>query len=231
LVHWLGRYHQRLAEVQRQLHRFSSTLGLVANITNATARTAAARSTGVAALTNFSRAYEQMMESLLSFTTTQGELGMVAMQEGMNFQASMVRTGFLGRLGNLTQQPLPREALPSREYTGAARVFVLTLRTLLLQAEPALSVPIVALAPARLSLPAFATISWHALGASSSDWTNVSAARVARSGWYNLSLSNPGTDFEYFVQLTLTDAGADGGDVLLRYPAAGAVQVVLMKAG
>lgn len=221
-------YHQRLAEVQRQLHRFDATLGTVANMTDPVARQAAARRDGLASLANFSRAYEQMMASLLSFATSQGELGMVAMQENMNWQAAMVHTGALNKLANFTAQPLPAGALPSRDYAGVPRVFVLTVRTLLQESEPRLSIPIVALAPLKLTLPTTAVVSWRTLG--TGHWKNVSAAQTAVDrGWYSGSLPNPGADFEYFVQLSFAGTQTDTGNVALRYPAAGSVQVVIMR--
>ena len=226
-------YHQRLAEVQRQLHRFEMTLAYVANISDSAVRKATARGNGVASLANFSRAYEQMMESLLSFATTQGELGMVAMQENMNYQAALIHTGALNKLTNLTAQPLPKAALPSHDYTGAPRLFVLTVRTLLQQSEPMLSIPIVALAPPRYALPATTTVSWRKLG--TGPWKNASVARAAVDrGWYSGSLPNPGVDFEYFVELSLAgtkSAGAktDTGNLALRYPVVGSVQVIIMR--
>ena len=221
-------YHQRLAEVQRQLHRFEATLGSLENMTDPAVRKAAARGDGVASLANFSRAYEHMMASLLSFTKSQGELGMVAMHENMNYQAAMIHTGALSKLADLTAQPLPAASLPSHDYAGVPRVFVLTVRTLLQESEPTLSIPIVALAPPKLTLPAIVVVSWRTLG--TGPWKNVSAARTAVDrGWYNGSLSNPGADFEYFVLLSLTRTQTDAGNVALRYPAAGSVQVVIMR--
>ena len=219
-------YHQRLAEVQRQLHALESVLGPIRNITHPAARQAAARGDGIGALGNFSRAYEGMLGSLLSYATTQGELGMVAMQENMNYQAAMVHSGILDNLANLTQRPIPKAALPSRDYAGPARVFVLTVRTLILLREPAVSIPIVALVPGARQLPAAASVNWKTLGGNA--WKNVSAPRTqSNRGWYSGSVPNPGADFEYFVTVAVPTIGGGGGGVL-RYPAAGAVQVVIM---
>ena len=80
------RYHAQLAALQRSAHAFQAALSTIGNISDASARQSAARTRGVASLGNVSRCYEAMMTSLMRFASTQGELGMVAMQENMNWR-------------------------------------------------------------------------------------------------------------------------------------------------
>ena len=163
-------YHQRLAEVQRAAHALMSTVGQLENVSGAAARRTAAKTTGLGALSNFSRSYERMMTSLLRFASTPGELGMVAQHENMNWQGLMNHNyhgpGLLDRLRNLTgAAAIPTDALPSSDYLGQPRMFVLTLRTMVDPAvEDSLPVIVIVLAQ-RAALPDSVTLLHRSLGA------------------------------------------------------------------
>ena len=132
------------------------------------------------------------------------------------------RAGSLDQLRNLSGAPIPAAALPSRDYMGEPRLFVLTVRTLLAQDEAALPIPIILLTNSSAA-PKVSVHSRH-LGAGS--WSVMRVTRLAQGrGWYNGSIGNDGEDLEYFVVAELEGAAS------LRYPAAGTVSVTVMDNG
>jgi hypothetical protein len=94
--------------------------------------------------------------------------------------------------------PLPRDAVPSKQYEGAPRIIVPTVRRLLDPGEPLrLKVIVLDNRPARS-----AAILWRPLGAG--PLRTMPMKHVARAV-YHVELPSPGEDFEYRVEATTAD--------------------------
>ena len=173
---------------------------------------------------NMSRAYEATMTELLGFASTQGELGMVAQLEGLNWPRSLEPLLQRTTAALNGTYRIPRSALPTRRYLGTPRVFLMPARTLRLTVERApFKIRAVALADETLTpLPPSAVLSHRPLGAGS--WQTAAMGRVTPGrGWYEaeLPLQDVAEDFEYTVKLTLGDGST------LVFPPEGAVVVLV----
>jgi hypothetical protein len=136
--------------------------------------------------------------------TTAGGMGNVT-----NWQQHILPgllTGPGEELAKILGEPLPADALPGKDYQGEPRLFVPTVRTLLLEGEP-LRLTVVVLGPQ----PADAVVYWRPLG--TGQFAKVALEHVDR-GVYKVVLPAEATraDLEYYVE-----AGAAG--TTLRFPA------------
>lgn len=121
---------------------------------------------------------------------------------------------------------IPPSALPTKDYIGEPRMFVISERTMVDPAsEKEMNVSVIVLAKAS-QLPSSLSLSYRKLGATA--FESVTLPRVAPDrGWYTGQVPLTATvevlgsgDFEYKVQAKLT-----GGGEALAYPTAGTVVV------
>jgi hypothetical protein len=82
-------YQRQLIMVEWRAFQLTTAIRDAARHSTPAAQAAAARTEGVPALTAFSRTYEEMISALLQFTHTQGELGMIAQLERLNWDANV----------------------------------------------------------------------------------------------------------------------------------------------
>ena len=83
-------YQKELAILQMTTWKLFEVMGNISLITDPVKRREVANVNGTASMSSVSRSYEKMMTALLSFTSTKGELGMVAQQEGMNWMRNIM---------------------------------------------------------------------------------------------------------------------------------------------
>lgn len=171
-------------------------------------------------------AYSRMLTTLQEFTHTQGSLGLVTQHENMNYASNFEPP--LMQLEEKLGRTLPTEILPSNVYTGTARLFCLTVRTLLMEDEKHLILPLIVQARAE-DLPSTIVVFYRSLAAAAQKiepqhltFNRLSASR----GWFNCTLPvemvGSGGDFEWWAEAT---------SLKLRYPrtAGNSVVVVVSK--
>eukprot|EP01052_Picozoa_sp_SAG31_P028352 SAG31_NODE_2729_length_5177_cov_2.657542_2_plen_210_part_00 len=187
---------------------------------------AAAEATALPLFANLSRAYEQHMSTLLSYTNSQGELGMITEHEG-GFAAGGGNFHLASQLESFGVK-IPPTAMPTTEYIGNPRIFVLTERTMVdPKVETSLEITVIVLAsqetlPSRISL-----LHRHLNGGAAGSFASVSLLRAGTdrgvyTGRLPVAANTPeelgSGDFEYKVE-------AHAGGIILQYPAAGTVIV------
>jgi hypothetical protein len=219
---WSGllSYHRSIALHQHAGHALNAAIANVSALPKAQQKHAATKIC-LPLLANLSRVYEQHLTTLLSFANSQGELGMLDEHEsgfakgGGNFDAASK----LAAMG----VEIPHSALPTKEYLGKPRMFVISERTMVdPSSEKELNVSVIVLAK-EAQLPDAINIQHRKLGAST--FEIISVPRVAPGrGWYsgNIPVTSiddllGSGDFEYKVQAKL----ASGKDLV--YPAAGTI--------
>jgi hypothetical protein len=136
--------------------------------------------------------------------TTPGELGTVTNLQQRAVPIVLTQPG--EELAKLLGQPLPADALPTRQYVGPQRLFVPAVRTSLVAGEP-LVLDVIVLG----AQPTGAALHWRLLG--QGDYAKIPLRRVAR-GVHAVTIPADAIrgDFEYYVE-----AGSPGG--ALRFPA------------
>jgi len=140
--------------------------------------------------------YEELVSlSLKSVTTNSGLATIVNFLQQQDYWPLVI--GNPGRrLSDLLGEPLPSAALPSLEYKGDNRMFMTTVRSILLDDEP-LDLKVNLLSRFQ---PRIITLHWRAIGASR--YSQKPLVHLAR-GRYAASLSVGeigGEDFEYYIE-------------------------------
>ncbi|MFB9275930.1 hypothetical protein [Cohnella cellulosilytica] len=146
------------------------------------------------------RLVAELNRHLLATVSTPGELGTVANTQQQALHRIMIRDG--ERLEKLLGRPLPPDARPSSDYSGAARMIVPTVRTSLDRGEP-LKLTVLFLG----TRPDGAAVHWRPMG--EGDYRRIPLEHVNR-GVYRAEIPGGDEDLEYYV---LDPAGG------LRFPA------------
>jgi len=128
---------------------------------------------------------------LLATVSTPGEMGTVTNWQQQNMPLLVYQPG--EELAKLLGEPLPPDAMPSKEYPGRPRMFVPTVRTALAAGER-LTLPVIVLG----TKAAEGAVYWRPLG--SGPFAKVPLLHVAR-GVYTATLPAEATkaDLEYYV--------------------------------
>ncbi len=138
---------------------------------------------------------------LLATITTTAEMGTVANWEQHILPDLLETPG--EELAKILGEPLPADALPSKEYTGAPRVVVPTVRTSIMTGEIlSLKVLILGREP-----PRSAALFWREMACGS--FSSIALTHVAR-GVYSVSLppdAARGMGIEYYVQVERNAGG------------------------
>ena len=221
---WSGllNYHRSIALHQHAGHVLNAAIANVSALPKAQQKNAATKIC-VPLLANMSRVYEQHLTTLLSFANSQGELGMLDEHEsgfakgGGNFGAREKLT--------LMGVDVPQSALPTKEYLGKARMFVISERTMVDPAnEKEMNVSAIVLAKLA-QLPNTIRLLHRKLG--HGHFETILLSRVANDrAWYSGKVPLADVDdvigsgdFEYKLHATLTSGNS------LLYPAAGTIIV------
>jgi hypothetical protein len=223
---WSGllSYQRSIALHQHAGHALTAAIESVTALPKAQQKDVATK-TCLPLLANLSRVYEQHLTTLLSFANSQGELGMLDEHES-GFAKDGGNFGLAAKLTGMGVT-IPPSALPTKDYIGEPRMFVISERTMVDPAsEKGMNVSVIVLAKAS-QLPSSLSLSYRKLGAAAA-FESVTLPRVAPDrGWYTGQVPLTATvevlgsgDFEYKVQAKLT-----GGGEALAYPTAGTVVV------
>lgn len=204
------------------LFRYHRQTQVVSNLTAALASAtktsihdkASATEIGVPMAEAVRDAYTEMMTLLLQFTTTPGELGMLAAHGGANWPSKFgaVVNALSAYLDNATMQSLQ----PPMTYAGPPRVFRNAVRTVLsasLDLEFKLAATVLAAAP-----PKAVTLVIE----SGASYPMTPQGSTKEAQVYGVSIPTPADDFSYHVEVTLADASA------LRDPPDAAQSVVVV---
>jgi hypothetical protein len=218
-------YHRSIAIHQHAAYALNTAIANVSALPKSQQKDAGTKIC-LPLLSNLSRVYEQHLTKLLSFANSQGELGMLDEHESGFAKGG----GNYGAVSKLTAMGvvIPQSALPTKEYLGEPRMFVISERTMVdPSSEKELNVSVVVLAKQSL-LPSTISLRHRKLGASS--FETIAMLRVAPDrGWYSGKISVTAVnellgsgDFEYKVQAKLIS----GKDFV--YPAVGTIVVTAM---
>jgi hypothetical protein len=218
-------YHRSIAIHQHAAYALNTAIANVSALPKSQQKDAGTKIC-LPLLSNLSRVYEQHLTKLLSFANSQGELGMLDEHESGFAKGG----GNYGAVSKLTAMGvvIPQSALPTKEYLGEPRMFVISERTMVdSSSEKELNVSVVVLAKQSL-LPSTISLRHRKLGASS--FETIAMLRVAPDrGWYSGKISVAAVnellgsgDFEYKVQAKLIS----GKDFV--YPAVGTIVVTAM---
>ena len=155
-------------------------------------------------------AYEEMMTLLLSFTTTPGELGMIAAHEGANWPSvfgGKHAAAFRAAGTNMSM------VLPRARYMGEARMFLPAVRTVISKAERSFALDATVLSsevPSAVIVTVCVLSPVPPYGSLVCNGTSVSEhtmARLGNSQVYSLQRSPPPQDdFSYFVSAAVGGA-------------------------
>ncbi|MBN2021985.1 MAG: hypothetical protein JW809_04260 [Pirellulales bacterium] len=204
--YWLHqfRYLKALARVNCVWARYNAAIQAVKAEPDEAKRKALARELALPPRRELVAAAAEAHGYLLAAVSTPGGLGNVANWQQHVLPMLLYRPG--EELAALLGEPLPADAMPSREYAGPARLFVPTVRTLLRPGEP-LRVRVIVLGGTAEKV----TLRWRPLGPGS--MAEVPLRHVARGVWrVELPSSADRDDLEYHVVATLASGAA------LHYP-------------
>jgi hypothetical protein len=141
---------------------------------------------------NLARAWAQLLSFQTALTDTPGELGTIANLEMQSRRTRHLLDEYDADLVAWLGAPMPAEATPSTNYSGAARIIVPTVRT---QVQPGeslnLNVIVLDNQPAKS-----AALFWRRLGRG--EFKKVNLRHVARAV-YCVTLPAAQEDFEYYI--------------------------------
>jgi hypothetical protein len=171
-----------------------------------TARKQAAREQALPIRKQLVQAVGEACRHLLQTVSTPGEMGTVMNFENHNLPGLLIGPG--EELVKALGEPLPADAMPSKEYAGPPRVIVPTVRTSAARGEVlALKVILLSSQP-----PREAALFWRPMG--QGEFARVPLTHVAR-GVYTVRFPPAGAqaDMEYYVEAPFEGVGP------VRFPA------------
>lgn len=194
--YWLNtfRYARTARELSCARHRLDGRMGELQKENDA-ARKAGKAAEALAVRLEMARLWEQLMTHQAAAVETPGELGTLANLEQHSRETLRLLTAHDAALRQaLGRDELPADAEPSREYTGAPRIIVPTVRTMAGRGEM-LRIPI--LAP---SARPWESMVLHVRAMDGRKWTTTPARHIGRAVYEaNVAiLTEPG--IEYFVE-------------------------------
>jgi hypothetical protein len=197
--YWLNqfRFMRAAGKVDGLLARQKEAMEKLGKPTDAPAKKQFARETLLPIRVQIVRAVAEAHRHLLSTVTNASELGTIANWEQHNLPVVLTKPG--ETLAQALGEPLPPEAVPSREYTGLPRIIVPAVRTAVDRGE-GLKLKILVLD----KQPQAPVVCWRILG--SGEFTKLTATHKARAV-YEASLPAPKDDIEYYVEAE-TSAGS-----------------------
>jgi hypothetical protein len=197
--YWLNnfRYLRSIAKVRCDWGRFNAALAKVKAEKDGPTQKKLARELALPARKELVAAFAEMHRHLLATVTNPGEMGNVCNWQQQTLPVLITAPG--QELAKLLGEPLPADAIPSKQYQGGPRLFVPEVRTGILAGET-LRLTVIVLG----AKPQAAELHWRPLGAAV--FAKVPLTHVAR-GVYTVALPAEAvsTDFEYYVR-----AEADG---------------------
>jgi hypothetical protein len=206
--YWLNtfRYHCLLAEIRCALGVFETAMKQAEAASDPSVRRKQAESTALPAYKEVVRLYGEAYRSLLATVNTPGGLATVVNLENHSQFWSVAIDKPATRLTAALGGPLPSDAVPPKQYQGAPRLIVPTVRTLLARGE-VLQLRVIVLDN---QPPRSAAVLWRPLGAG--EFRAIRLKHVARAV-YQVELPLPRQDFEYRIEATTA------GGVKLTWPA------------
>ena len=205
--YWLNnfRYLRSIAEVRCVWGRFDAAMAKVRAEKKAELRKQLARDLALPIRKELVAALGQLHKHLLATVSNPGELGNLCNWQQQTVPVVLTAPG--QELAALLGTPLPADAQPSRQYVGAPRIIVPTVRTGLLAGE---SLKLTVLLPG--IEPREAVICWRPLGRGA--FVKTPLVHEIRSV-YRVSLPREATaaDLEYYIRVD------DGQGNVLYYPA------------
>ena len=196
--YWLNsfRYVRAIGEFNCTLDRFDKALEQVRKETRPAQQKTLAYELALPIRKELVAQLAKIYEYLLATVSTPGEMGTVCNWQSHVLPMYFERQG--QELSNILGEPLPADALPSRDYQGKPRMFVPTVRTSLAKGE-ALELKVVFLG----GKPSNAALYWRLLGPGT--FTKIPLSHVNR-GVYKVTIpANAITaDFEYYIKAEMS---------------------------
>lgn len=196
---WLNtlRYHRDLGRIRCALGEFEGIMKQVDAGKNAARRKALAATGALPAYQKIVSAWEQAYCELLATVGSNGALAMVVNMENHAGFRPLVIDEPARRLEAALGTPLPGAALPSKDYQGAPRLIVPTVRSLLARGE-ALKIHAIVLDKNSVDTVA---LYWRPLGPS--EFKRLEMKHAAR-GVFGITLPPPPAQveaFEYYLEV------------------------------
>lgn len=193
--YWLCnfRFMRATAQMQCVWNEFNVALDVAKKAGSDDEKKQIAREQALPARIRLVQVVEEAGRNLLQTVSTSGEMGTVTNLEQHTFPGMLETPA--KELEGLLGGPLPAEAMPSREYKGAPRVFVPTVRTAVIKGE-SLTIKAIVLAEDE---PKSATLHVRDLGGK--EFEAVPFKHVVR-GIYETEVQGPSRDFEYYVEIS-----------------------------
>lgn len=205
--YWLNnlRYLREVGHVNCTWARLNEAMKKVKAEKDADARKRLARELALPIRKQLVARVAHVHKYLLATVTTPGAMGNVTNWQQHVMPGLLTAPG--QELAKILGEPLPADAMPSKQYQGPARLFVPVVRTGLVTGER-LKLTVVVLGVK----PQDAAVYWRPLG--SGEFTKLPLEHVAR-GVYTVALPPEATkaDLEYYVKV------AAGGGKTLNFPA------------
>ena len=196
--YWVAnfRFMRAVAHVNCTWHEFNLAMAKVKAEKDPAVQKKLARELALPLRKDLIQRVGEVHKHLLATVTTTGEMGTVANWQQHNMPGLVIEPG--EALAKFLGEPLPADAMPSKDYPGEPRLFVPTVRTAVVAGEP-LRLTVIVLGPA----PSDAAVYWRPLG-SSAQFSKVPLAHVAR-GVYSATLPPEATraDLEYYVRAAI----------------------------
>lgn len=197
--YWLNnfRYLRSIAHMNCTWARMNEALAAAAAGTDSQQQQQLARELALPRRKELVAAFTDMQRHLLATVSNAGEMGNVSNWQQQTLPVMLTAPG--QELARLLGQPLPADAMPTKEYSGEPRLFVTEVRTAIVAGE-ALNLKVVMLG----IKPQAAQLHWRPLGAER--FQTLPLTHVAR-GVYSVRLpaAAAAADFEYYVQATASD--------------------------
>ena len=197
--YWLNslQHLRSVARVRCVWARFNGALDAVKGEKDPQSQKQLAREQALPLRKELVAAFAELHRHLLATVTNSGELGSVCNWQQQTLPALLTAPG--QELAGLMGEELPADAMPSKQYVGESRLFVLDTRPDIAAGEP-LRLKVILLGPP----PHDAAIHWRPLGPG--PYSTISLNHVAR-GVYTAPFPAEATktDFEYYVQATVGD--------------------------
>ncbi len=207
--YWLGtmQYLCAGAKLDCAVGKFQLVMKKVEAEKDADTRKRLATETALPAYRDILVAYREAFQNLLATVSTNGGLATVMFCEQSIFPAALGDTA--QALSQVLGVPLPRDAMPDRQYRGGLRVIVPTVRTCVAPDEP-LRLEVIILSP---DPPREAALYHRQMGAQDA-FEKLPLEHVAR-GVYTVSMPPPNHDrgFEYYIE------AIDSNGQVARFPA------------
>ena len=134
--YWMNNFNYMglTAQLCCEWGKFSSLMESISGEKNAGTRAGRAKNEALPIYRMMVKLSSETMNTLLATVSTNGELGTVANWNQHLLPVILEETG--KKLSDAMGEPLPKDALPAKTYSGESRLVVLSARTALLQGEP-----------------------------------------------------------------------------------------------